>query len=59
MKPLAYLQGVATELRKVQWPTFPTLVRHFVAVVVGIALATAVVGGMDYLFIKLLGLLIK
>jgi preprotein translocase subunit SecE len=59
MKPLAYLQGVAAELRKVTWPTFPVLLRYFLSVLLGVIFAAAVVGGMDFIFIKLLGLLIK
>lgn len=59
MKPLGYFQGVATELRKVTWPTFPVLLRYFLSVLIGVILASAVVGGLDFIFIKLLGLLIK
>ena len=54
-----YFRGVAAEARKVTWPTFPTLVRYFLSVVVGVALATGFIAGVDYLFIKLLSLIIK
>ncbi len=63
MKPLngiiAYFQGVVVEARKVTWPTLPTVLQHFVSVVVGMALFTAFVGAIDYLFIKAVALLIK
>lgn len=59
MNPIAYLQGVVTELRKVNWPTSATVTRHFMSVVIGVALATAIIAGMDYVFINLLGTLIK
>jgi preprotein translocase subunit SecE len=55
----SYFQGVAAELRKVVWPTVPTLVRHFLAVVIGISLLTVLVGAIDYLFIKALPYIIK
>jgi preprotein translocase subunit SecE len=54
-----YLVGVVTELRKVVWPTLPTLATYFVSVVVGLALATTLVGAVDYLFIKGLTHIIK
>jgi preprotein translocase SecE subunit len=54
----SYFQGVAAELRKVTWPTFPTVARHFVSVVVGVAFATALVGVFDFLFLKLLGIVL-
>ena len=59
MKPLAYFQGVLAELRKVNWPTPATVGKYFISVVVGIALATAVIAAFDFIFIKGLGLIIK
>ena len=63
MKPLngiaAYFQGVAAELRKVTWPTFQTLVRYFLSVVIGLALATGFVWVVDYAFVHLLSLIIN
>ena len=63
MKPLnriaAYFQGVTAELRKVTWPTFPTLARYFLSVVVGLALATAFIWAVDYVFVHLLTLIIN
>jgi len=59
MKFVSYFQGVAVELKKVTWPTFPVLLRYFLSVIVGVVVATAVVGGLDYVFIKLLGFIIK
>lgn len=59
MNLVNYFQGVATELRKVTWPTVPTVVRHFLSVIVGVAFATLLVGGFDYLFLKLLSFILK
>lgn len=59
MNLAGYFQGVYAELRKVTWPTMPQVLRNLLAVVIGIALATLVVGGFDFIFLKLLGLIIK
>lgn len=59
MKPVAYFQGVLTELRRVTWPTVPVVVRNVLAVGVGVAVATVLIGTLDYLFLKLLGLIIN
>ena len=63
MKPLVaiatYFRGVAAETRKVVWPSFSTLGRHFVSVVLGVVLATAFIALCDYVFIKGLALIIK
>jgi len=59
MKLVTYFQGVYAELRKVTWPTVPMVIRNLLAVVVGLALATLVIGGFDYVFLKLLSLIIK
>jgi preprotein translocase subunit SecE len=63
MKPFrdlsTYFRGVASELRKVVWPTFPVLLTNFMSVVIGIALATAFIGVVDYVFIHGIAFLIK
>ena len=56
---LAYFQGVQTELRKVVWPTMPVLINHFFSVVIGIAIATVLVGAVDYVFIHAVAYVIK
>ncbi len=55
----SYFQGVATELKKVSWPTFPTVMKHFASVIVGLIFAIVVVGVFDYAFFKLLAFIIK
>lgn len=59
MKLIAYFQGVAAELKKVQWPTAGTVLRYFVTVVLGVTLAALVIFGLDTLFIRGLSLFIK
>ncbi len=56
---ISYIRGVATELRKVQWPTAKTVVRYFVSVVLGIAFAAALVALLDVIFNRVLVFLIK
>jgi len=59
MKLTTYFQGVIAELKKVTWPTPATVGRYFASVVIGLALASAVIAGFDFIFIKGLGLIIK
>lgn len=54
-----YFRGVQAELRKVVWPTVPTLVQHTLSVIIGIALLTAFVAAVDYVFIKALAYIIN
>lgn len=48
---LSYFQGAYHELRKVTWPSVPQVLRYLAAVVFSVLLATAVVGGLDYLLV--------
>jgi preprotein translocase SecE subunit len=48
---LAYFQGAYHELRKVTWPTFPQVLRYLAAVMLSLVLATAAIGGLDYLLV--------
>jgi|GEM_PF-6386642 len=59
MKPAQYFQGVLTELKKVSWPTPATVGKYFFSVVIGLALASALIAAFDFIFIKGLGLIIK
>jgi preprotein translocase subunit SecE len=57
--PITYIQSVAAELRKVTWPTFPTVVKYFFSVVIGVGIGAVVIFAMDSLFIKAIGLIIN
>ena len=59
MNLVAYFQGVVTELRKVSWPTPATVGKYFVSVILGLALATAVIAAFDFIFLRGLALIIK
>lgn len=54
MKVVNYLQGVVSEMRKVTWPSWQTVLKYFLAVVTGVALATVLVWALDYFFIHVL-----
>ena len=54
MRITSYFQGVLTELKKVTWPSWMVVLKYFLAVVVGVALATLLVWGFDYFFIHVL-----
>lgn len=56
---VSYFQGVVTEMRKVVWPKFPVVMRYFFSVVFGVAVGTAFIWAVDYVFIKALGYVIK
>ncbi len=57
-KLTAYLKGSYQELRKVSWPTRSKLLRTTGIVVVGVVIATAVLGLIDAALIRLLGFII-
>lgn len=59
MNPIAYIQGVLAELRRVNWPSAATVVGHFFSVVIGVGVATCIIFAMDYVFLQGIQLIIK
>lgn len=57
-KVTTYLKGSYQELRKVSWPSRSKLLRTTGVVVVGVVIATAVLGLIDAALIRLLGFII-
>jgi len=54
-----FLQGSLAELKQVIWPTKSTVVR-LTLVVISVSLLTGlIIGGLDYLFLNVVGLLVK
>ena len=54
-----FLKGSLTELKQVIWPTKSTVVR-LTLVVISVSLLTGlIIGGLDYLFLNVVGLLVK
>ena len=51
--PRQYLREVRDEMRKVAWPKRPEVKRYSIIVIVTIIVYTALVGGLDYVFSKL------
>jgi preprotein translocase subunit SecE len=48
--PLQFLREVRGELRKVAWPSRPEVIHYTIIVLITIAVMTAFVGVIDYLF---------
>ncbi len=54
-----FLKGSLAELKQVIWPTKSTVGR-LTLVVIGVSLLTGlIIGGLDYLFLNVVGLLVK
>jgi preprotein translocase subunit SecE len=47
-----YTREVRAELRKVAWPTRPEVINYSLVVLVTIAILTALIFGLDYVFAK-------
>ena len=58
-KPIQFLKEVQAELSKVAWPSKPQAIR-LTLIVIGVSVAVALfIGGVDFLFTKLIALLVK
>ena len=56
--PIQFLKEARVELKKVVWPTRKQVANMTVIVIIVSALLAALLGGLDYLFTQLLGLVI-
>jgi preprotein translocase subunit SecE len=57
--PLTFVKESLTELKKVVWPTKQQVIK-LTLIVIFVSLATGIfIGGFDYLFTNLFGLLLK
>jgi len=57
-KPIRFLKEAVAELKKVVWPTKEQLVRLTIVVIVVSVSAGLLIGGLDYIFTKLLALIL-
>jgi len=58
-KPLTYLKEVKTEMKRVSWPTRQEAIR-LTLIVVGVSVViAALIGGFDFLFTKMMAVIIK
>ncbi len=57
--PLKFLQETEEELRKVTWPQQQEVVRLTTVVILISLLIGGYIGGLDFLFTKVIGLIIK
>lgn len=58
-KPAVFYKEVKEELQKVSWPTKEQTIGTTVVVLIVVALITAYLGGVDYVFAKLASLLMS
>lgn len=59
IRPLVFLKEVKAEMKKVAWPDRPAVIR-LTTIVIGVSLIVALfVGGLDFLFTKLMELIVK
>lgn len=59
VSPVTYLQQVARELRKVDWPSREQTVYKTLLVLLVSAILALYLGGLDFLFQGAIGLLIR
>jgi preprotein translocase subunit SecE len=52
LTPGQYTREVRAELRKVAWPTRPEVINYSLVVLFTIAILTALIFGLDYVFAK-------
>lgn len=48
--PRQYISEVGTELRRVSWPTRSEVINYTIVVLVTLAVVTALIAGLDYVF---------
>jgi len=59
VSPLAFVNESVAELKKVVWPSKEQIIK-LTLVVLGVSIATGLlIGGLDYLFTNLFGLILK
>ena len=59
VSPLTFVNESIAELKKVVWPTREKIIK-LTLVVLGVSIATGLlIGGLDYLFTNLFGLILK
>jgi preprotein translocase subunit SecE len=57
--PIAFLRETRDELKKVVWPSRQEIIR-LTAVVITVSLIVGIfLGGLDFIFVKLIGIIIK
>jgi len=58
-KVLVFLKETQAELKKVDWPDRPAVIR-LTAIVIGVSVVVALfVGGLDLLFTKIMAMIVK
>ncbi|OGH15630.1 MAG: preprotein translocase subunit SecE [Candidatus Levybacteria bacterium RIFCSPHIGHO2_02_FULL_37_10] len=57
--PVSFLRETRDELKKVVWPTRPEIIR-LTFVVIAVSLIVGIfLGGLDFIFVKIIGTIVK
>lgn len=59
VKPVKFLKEVRSELKRVVWPTRQEAIRLTTVVIIVSALVGVYIGTLDYIFAKIMGLLLE
>jgi preprotein translocase subunit SecE len=57
--PITFFREVRDELKKVVWPTRQEVIRLTFVVIAASLIVGLFLGGLDFVFVKLIGLIIK
>ena len=58
-KPSAFLREVRDELKKVVWPTRQEVIRLTFVVITVSLIVGIFLGGLDFIFVKIIGTIVK
>ena len=58
-KVSVFLRAVRGELKKVNWPNRPKLIRSTFIVIMAIIVFAIIIGGMDFVFFQILKLFLR
>lgn len=59
VRPLVFLKEVKSEMKKVSWPSRQEVIRLTLIVIVSSVIVAVYIGGLDFVFTKLMALLVR
>lgn len=59
VRPLVFLKEVKSEMEKVSWPSRQEVIRLTLIVIVSSVIVAVYIGGLDFVFTKLMALLVR
>ena len=57
--PVAFLKETSEELKKVVWPTKQEVIRLTFVVIIVSLIVGIFLGGLDFIFVKIIGIIVK